>query len=199
MIEFERKVKLDDNLNELLRGRGELFSQKEFTDVYFDNASHQLTVNSIWLRKRGEEWECKVREGIRADQTDVYREIFEEEEICRVLCDLFDEDVSTLDSAIEAFGLFPFIAITTKRSKYKLDDIIVDVDMATCEGELYGIAEMEVMGSGEDEEAACDRIDAICREYALTPPLENDSKLTFFLKSLDPEHYQALKSCKAIR
>lgn len=198
-IEFERKVRVDENLNEFLKGHGELFSQKEFTDVYFDNASHQLTVNSIWLRKRGEEWECKVREGIRNDLTDVYREISEEDEICRLLSDLFDEDFCFLESAIEACGLFPFIAITTNRSKYKAENVIVDVDLATCEGEIYAVAELELIGAELDEEKACETIDGICREFGLEPPLENDSKLTFFLKHLDPDHYNVLKRHGSIR
>lgn len=199
MIEFERKVRVDESLKEFLKTKAELFSQKEFTDVYFDNASHQLTVNSIWLRKRGNEWECKVRESVRGDLTDVYREISEETEICRLLSDFFDEDFYSLESAIEACGLFPFIAITTNRSKYKFGNLIIDVDLATCEGELYTIAEIESMGSSVDEDEACGAIDAICCEFGLAPSLENETKLTFFLKCLDFDHYTALKTHGSIR
>ena len=90
MFEIEKKFKLSEGFEERLREHGGKYLKKVcFTDTYFDNSKHLLTLNDYWLRcrERGgdKQWELKVpfcgkreKDVVRIDK---FKEIANEQEI----------------------------------------------------------------------------------------------------------------------
>lgn len=59
-IEIERKFIFDqDSEYKLLQNGAKLVEQLSFSDVYYDNQSHDLIVNNYWLRCRDGQWQLK--------------------------------------------------------------------------------------------------------------------------------------------
>ena len=124
---------------------GEVLRTVEFYDEYFDTEELTLTTRDTWLRRRDGAWELKVpaeaRRQATGGETTAFREIEDVPSIAAELASLgvegFPDDTT----------LKPFAAFGTRRDKYSLNEVSVDVDAAS-----YGhsIMELEVMTDGSE-------------------------------------------------
>eukprot|EP01119_Soliformovum_irregulare_P007412 TRINITY_DN19826_c0_g1_i1.p1 TRINITY_DN19826_c0_g1~~TRINITY_DN19826_c0_g1_i1.p1 ORF type:complete len:246 (+),score=47.63 TRINITY_DN19826_c0_g1_i1:83-820(+) len=167
-IELEKKFKVEQPPGFLKNAQ--LISQKTFTDTYFDNNQHQLTCNDIWLRLRGEAFECKVpmkfteerngRSTGRYQGVARYKEFSSNDQIMTFLSQMESQGVLStfsnettsfeLPSWLQSRGILPLWPITTTRTKYHYQGFTVDLD-TTDVG--YSIGEVELMTTSNHEGA----------------------------------------------
>src|SRR3989344_2570297 len=149
MIEVEKKFSLSDGDKATLLSGAKPISTKTFTDVYYDNASFDLTCHDIWLRQRGEKWELKIainagemrKDGIPTS----YRELETEAEIAIYL--KLPQD-KPLPEALKESVYTPFATLTTTRAKYTKEDFTIDVDSIDFG---YNLIEIEKLVETESE------------------------------------------------
>uniref|UniRef100_A0A7S2MDB5 CYTH domain-containing protein n=1 Tax=Octactis speculum TaxID=3111310 RepID=A0A7S2MDB5_9STRA len=214
-IEIERKFTtscVDTLQNHLVSLGGELMGSYDIHDTYFDTASVSLTKRDTWLRLRSGVWELKVplhsseNTGARSGgETTTFREIVGEEEVkaelTRSLLSIEDPFASSL---IGALALESFAAFHTHRMKYKLGEVIIDID----EGLLSGgdsdkswnpiVIEIECMRETADEaRAAYDAIDRIAAPlitdgFIAPMSTETGGKLESYIRHFCPSHLAVL-------
>ena len=168
---------------------GEVLRTVEFYDEYFDTADLTLTTRDTWLRRRDGAWELKVpaeaRRQATGGETTAFREIEDVPSIAAELASLgvegFPDDTT----------LKPFAAFGTRRDKYSLNEVSVDVDAAS-----YGhsIMELEVMtdGSEGDIERARALIAAAAVDLGCEKLGDTGGKLETYLRRFCPKHAEAL-------
>ena len=168
---------------------GEVLRTVEFYDEYFDTDDLKLTTRDTWLRRRDGAWELKIpaeaRRQATGGETTAFREIEDVPAIAAELASLgvagFPDDTT----------LKPFAAFGTRRDKYALNEVSVDVDAAS-----YGhsIMELEVMtdGSEGDIERARGLIAAAAVDLGCEKLGETGGKLETYLRRFCPRHAEAL-------
>ena len=168
---------------------GEVLRTVEFYDEYFDTEELTLTTRDTWLRRRDGAWELKVpaeaRRQATGGETTAFREIEDVPSIAAELASLgvegFPDDTT----------LKPFAAFGTRRDKYALNEVSVDVDAAS-----YGhsIMELEVMtdGSESDIERARGLIAAAAVDLGCEKLGDTGGKLETYLRRFCPRHAEAL-------
>lgn len=99
---------------------------------------------------------------------------------------------------LEASGrVRSFAEFETKRTKYEIDNIIIDLDEADFG---YSIGELEVLVDSPNEAAAAEnRIKALADLLQLNAVGVVRGKLIEFIKRNDPAHYDALRVCGVLR
>ncbi len=128
MIEIEKNFDLKPGDKERLIKDAEFLGSKSFTDVYYDNATYDLTAKDFWLRTRDGRFELKVplnTKGISRETTDQYRELETDEEIASELRLIIKDNLA---KALAEAGYKPFATITTKREEYRKGDFKLDFD-----------------------------------------------------------------------
>ena len=168
---------------------GEVLRTVEFYDEYFDTEELALTTRDTWLRRRDGAWELKVpaeaRRQATGGETTAFREIEDVPSIAAELASLgvagFPDDTT----------LKPFAAFGTRRDKYVLNEVSVDVDAAS-----YGhsIMELEVMTDGTegDIERARGLIAAAAVDLGCEKLGDTGGKLETYLRRFCPRHAEAL-------
>lgn len=195
MIEVEKKFILDKEAEAKLVDGAELLEVRTFTDIYFDTADYSLTTKDIWLRSRDGKFQLKLplhQDGIDTS-IDQYNELEHEDDIREALN--LPQSQSLIETLTEN-GYRSFAAITTTRSKYKKDDLIIDMDSADYG---YKIVEIETLVDAKDkiEEAARRILDFASRNGLTISPIRG--KLIEYLRRNDPRHYQALVQADVVR
>ena len=168
---------------------GEVLRTVEFYDEYFDTEELTLTTRDTWLRRRDGAWELKVpaesRRKATGGETTAFREI---EDVSSIAAELASLGVAGFP---DATSLKPFAAFGTRRDKYTLNEVSVDVDAAS-----YGhsIMELEVMtdGSESDIERARGLIAAAAVDLGCEKLGDTGGKLETYLRRFCPRHAAAL-------
>lgn len=195
MFEVEKKVILTKSQLEKIQAKADLLEKQEIKDVYFDDHVYTLTRSNKWLRKRQNQFELKV--GLRRNYViNHYQEIMDEKEIKKVL-EIYSP--LQLGDLLPDLKIFPFCSFVTYRQKYRLGEIIVDLDLADF-GELtYQIAEFELVVSSKNKmEQAEKTIEEKLKELGMGSNEPVLAKLSYFLMKKRYSHYEALKKEKVI-
>ncbi len=197
MIEIEKNFDLQPGDKERLIRDAELLGKKSFTDVYYDNASYDLTGGDFWLRERDGRFELKVplnEKGESRAATDRYKELESDEEIGRELgLDLSGKD---LRRALAELGYSPFATITTEREQYRKEDFHLDFDEVPALN--YTTTEIELMmNTPEETPAAEERILQFAKQHGLVNP--GHGKVIEYLRRHNPPHLQLLKEKGVVR
>lgn len=150
-FEVERKFAVPKNYSGLLADYG--FNRDEnvesIRDEYFDTRDYDLLRRDHWLRKRQEKWQLKKRV-----EDGVYEEIEDEDRIDAVL--------KNLKQDFEWERCVKFAEIETKRSKFRMNDVIIDVDETNWG---FVVGEIEICVENKDQIAETLRkIDDIAKD-----------------------------------
>lgn len=154
-IEIEKKFLLTPNFKDTLLQEGAiLVSEKEFSDFYYDLPDHKLSLQNFWLRRRNGFWELKyLGKGMsNSSLIDSFCETDNENDILSALADCVPaqdfKGCESLSEFVERFDLQVFVSFKTKRTKYQLGDVTVDLDIASFG---YELGEIEIVVDDEEE------------------------------------------------
>ena len=196
-LEVERKFRCNFESVHLLRSnRGEPPFQKlvylgreTFGDDYFD-IDQKLSSIGIWVRKRNNHWQAKIRQ--RGDyQNSTFKELAGEEEIGALVA----KYNGIVPSNSVDFGLLKIAQFTTLRDKWRANNRFEIVLDFTSFGHMVG--EVELQNVGEIETALGSRaadsmdaeIEAFMKKYSWAFPTGKvDGKLSaYFAQKSSPE------------
>lgn len=189
MIEVEKKFVLErDELERLIKD-ARFITQKEFTDVYYDDNNYSLTTKNMWLRSRAGKFEfkCPVLLENNFSQVDHYEEIEDDDLIKRKLSINSNDP---LIYSLEMKGYKDFASITTIRKKYKKQNFTIDIDNTDFG---YRVAEIELLVNNNNEieyasKAIIDFADACGIKIGLVR-----GKLIEYIRQNRPDHFKALE------
>jgi hypothetical protein len=182
-------------------------------DTYFDRESDCcLLENSIWLRKRGQQFELKIPtfgSGKRQSGATVYEEIEGLDLISSRLVELFPDKLTQLSPERFDEEFKPFASFSSDRWSYRLDapdgfPLSLDFDEASFSGDIvrmkdrelsqYFILEIEGICAASDDiphvESAIGKLAAYFGISAR--PERARGKLEEFLKRFRPDLYKRL-------
>lgn len=215
MIEVEKKVEITDKFLSHLFDRGELSGEISIHDTYYDTSDYVYTSKNIWLRKRNSAFELKkVVNG--PGRMDRYEEITDLERIIQVLNIYTNKFLAAPDiqdsssylciqnhmdftAALSDAGIHPFASFKTKRRKYTLQGLSVDVDLVDFGEFTYQVAEIECLVEDEGQiERAEEEICCLLSSFDIDPGLTPPGKLSSFLERYCPDHYNVLKTARII-
>jgi len=190
MIEIEKKFKLTSKELEQLIAEGTRLGEKQITDTYYDNATYDLTRGDMWLRERNGRFELKLPLGGKNGNVQTYHELEDDDSIRKALNLSFDQPFA---ETLEAAGYSPFCTCKTTRTKYKIGEFGLDVDIADFGDFTYELAEIELMAeSKEDVPEAEAKILEFAKSHGLSTG-EIRGKILEYLARKNPEHFDALK------
>ena len=195
MIEIEKKFILTSDQEKKLIEGAEFLGEKQFTDIYYDDADFSLTTKDIWLRERSGKYELKLpmNESLENRVSDQYRELDVEDDI---LAYFGVKGILVKDFLIQK-GYRPFCEITTTRRKYKKQAFGIDLDVMDFG---YTVGEIEFM---TDDESKIKEATQSIIEFAKKHSIDTDAivrgKVAEFLRLKNPTHFQALIDAKVIR
>lgn len=197
MIEIEKKFHLTQKQEIRLTQDAVFVGEKIQTDTYYDTSDVALTCKDIWLRNRNGRFEIKIPLHALGNKLALtqYEELETDEEICAFL--KLPSCLLTNGILAEA-GYTPFCTVVTTRRRYQDGDYTIDLD--SCDfgnGELYLLAEIEIMVEEHDREEAAKKL----TDYAVSKGLSLEyirGKLLEYLYRHAPEHYKTLVDCGVI-
>ena len=195
MIEVEKKFILTPEQEKTLVEGAEFSGEKQFTDIYYDDADFSLTTKDIWLRERGGKFELKLpmNESLENRVSDQYRELDVEDDI---LAHFGARGISVKDFLIEK-SYKPFCEITTTRRKYKKEGFGIDLDVMDFS---YIVSEIEYMTDDESKiKEATQSIITFAKQFGIDINAVVRGKVAEFLRIKNPAHFQALIDAKVIR
>lgn len=197
MIEVEKKFILTPEQEKSIIKDAEFLGEKQFTDIYYDDADFSLTTKDIWLRERDGRHELKLpmNESLENRVSDQYRELDAEDDI---LAHFGARGISIKDFLTKK-GYLPFCTITTTRRKYKKEGFVVDLDITDFG---YTLAEIEYMVSDESEiKEATNTIIKFAEKHGVASgsAILVRGKVVEYLKLKNPTHFQALIDAKVIK
>lgn len=162
-IEVEKRFLFDNNKLDIFKSNKGIIPFKSIKfikevineDSYYDNKKQKypLTTKNIWLRKRNNDWECKL--AINTDIKNSIKSHYEIENIKDII-KIIDKNVLHSKNLLEyknfenfikeKYGLTTFCSYKTTRHKYIIDDIfIVDLDFTEFKNFKYNIGEIELI------------------------------------------------------
>lgn len=197
MIEVEKKVFLEKKQLDYIENNATFINKKVFRDTYYDDEKYSLTLQNYWLRKRENRFELKRGITKRNEKIDRFEEIVDDEEIKRILNLTQDQ---SLENGLRLSKLLPFCSFETVRTKYKINNIFIDIDHAQFENLQYMLAEFEIMvSSKEDIKKAEKRVE----DFMISLNMDYNKiilgKLIFFLKEKRKDHFEALVKNNVIK
>ncbi|KAM8962136.1 thiamine-triphosphatase [Pelodytes ibericus] len=198
-IEVEQKFVPGPDVEDQLHSLGaELQDETVFEDSYFDSTDLSLTLNDVWLRKRGDNWELKhpPKRGARGlnGASTLYQELTCEAEImCRVSEELGVPCVLSL----EALDLKEFARFVTTRRRFLLPSldgiahkVYIDLDLTDFG---FAVGEVEVLVQTKEEvQSAMQKVEDVCRKLGVLSDSPVAGKMSTFLQRNRPDHYQQL-------
>lgn len=199
MIEVERKfLPPADGLDNLLKG---FVASPTITndDKYFDTADYLLTARNWWLRMRNGKFELKIAQKQEQNgfPTDVFDELETDDQIYAAL--KITKTNAGIAEDLTVAGYVPFAHLTTDRTKYSNDTMILDIDhVASLLDDAtpfsYDLLEIEVMVETEEEvTAAQEIIYAFAAARGLVTGY-TPGKVLAYLKQCRPEQYEVLRT-----
>lgn len=189
MIEVEKKFPLHTGDRERLTKGLTPFATVTMVDEYYDDSSFSISTKDVWLRKRNGRFELKVplhTKNATERDADQFREI-EDDDGIREFLHIPNE--GTMDEDVAKAGYMPFGTITTTREKFRVSDMVIDIDRVDYG---YELAEIEVMVARQSEmHAALDKILAFAKRIGLEPgPVRG--KVFEYIRRTNLRHYRAL-------
>lgn len=195
MIEVEKKFSLSEEDKQRLIKDAEFLGEKIYTDTYYDTPDFSLTKKDIWLRSRNNDWELKIALQIGERKVDQYQELTTQEEIREALK---LSKKGTLLEDLQEQGYVPFCVCKTTRQKYKKGSFGIDLDTVDYGDFKYSLGEIEVMVEEGKTQEAIDSIITFAKEHNLSFARVR-GKVTHYLKTAKPDHFQALVDAGIIR
>ena len=195
MIEVEKKFILTLEQEKNLTNGAEFLGEKQFTDIYYDDAKFSLTTKDIWLRERGGRFELKLpmNESLEKRVSDQYRELDVEDDI---LAHFGARGISVKDFLVSR-GYRLFCEITTTRKKYRKEGFGIDLDIMDFG---YSIGEIEYMTEDESKiKEATQSIIQFAQKHNIDTNAVVRGKVAEFLRIKNPVHFQALIDAKIIK
>lgn len=204
-IEVERKFVPGPGVEKTLGKLGaELLGETTFRDSYYDSPNLCLTMNDMWLRRRGDSWELKHppqrgTRGLNGASTQ-YMELTSEDDI---ICRVSEELGVPCPPNIESFGLNIFASFVTRRRRFLLPvvdnsntKVVVDLDEADFG---FAVGEVEVLVKTQEEvENALKKVDEICRQLGVFRETPVQGKVSTFLQMNRADHYRKLLEAHVI-
>lgn len=204
-IEVERKFVPGLDVEKTLGILGaELLEETTFRDSYYDSPNLCLTLNDLWLRRRGDSWELKHppqrgTRGLKGASTQ-YMELTSEDDI---ICRLSEELGVPSPPNIESFGLNMFASFVTRRRRFHLPivensntKVVVDLDEADFG---FAVGEVEVLVQTQEEvENALKKVEEICRKLGVYRETPVQGKVSTFLEMNCADHYRKLMEAHVI-
>ncbi|XP_077170006.1 thiamine-triphosphatase isoform X2 [Paroedura picta] len=138
----------------------------------------------------------------RPDPATQYQEVTCPRDIVARVCGLLgvDSAVSWGDNvaqAVEALGLEKFASFVTRRRKYRLRGLSVDLDEADFG---YAVGEVEaVVGRQEDVPRALEKIQELGRQLGFNEKTQIPGKISVYLHKFRPAHYERLMQAGRVR
>jgi adenylate cyclase class IV len=196
MIEVEKKVILsNEKLNSFLK-KAIFLKEIKILDSYFDNENYKYTLDNTWIRKRDDNFEIKVGIKKNNESFNEYQELTKKNEIYEFL--EMENDIS-IEDFLKKNKIFNFLTFETVRKKYKLDEFIIDVDIARYKDKEYKVLEVELLVQNNNEiENARNKIAKLLDSFNINQNEIILGKLIFFLKNYSFEHFKLLKDKKVI-
>jgi len=196
MIEIEKNFDLNPGDKEALLVGATLIRRKSFTDIYYDNASYNLTSRDFWLRTRDGRFELKVplnETGADRQTTDQYREL----EIDQEIADELDLEIKTdLAAAVVEANYKPFATITTKRESWQKGIFHLDFDEVSDMN--YTTMEVEIMVADEKQISEAEKLILdFAKQHNIFNP--GHGKVIEYLLKNNPDHHRVLKVSGVIR
>ncbi|RAK97306.1 thiamine-triphosphatase [Aspergillus ibericus CBS 121593] len=115
---------------------------KTLHDIYFDSPTHQLSKQGIWIRKRNNTWQAKIRRGGNYTNSQ-FQELATPGEISSFLASI----TGVKKSEKVDFGLVPMADFVTIRESWVADRDFTIVQDETDFGHTVGEVEMEWRGN----------------------------------------------------
>ena len=188
-LEVERKFRCSvESVNLLRANRGRppfqellYLGHETFSDTYFDE-NKKLSSNGIWVRKRNDQWQAKVRQS--GDyQNSTFEELADKDEIS----DLVVKYITRAPSYSVDFGLSKIAQFTTVRDKWRANkrfEIAVDstsFGYIVGEVELQSLEKMNTISSSQASDRMHTEIEAFMQTYSWAfPPGKVDGKLSAY-------------------
>lgn len=146
MIEVEKKFQITLEQLKRIEESAEFVKEVTNTDVYYDTPDYQLLRKDRWLRSRDGKFEAKIRPDVFDKNINTYEEITNSEEILKRLnIPKLTED---FEVNLKQNGLEVLVKLVTKRRKFKIKDLIIDIDEVDYG---YTVCEIEKMVERESE------------------------------------------------
>ncbi|XP_056382565.1 thiamine-triphosphatase isoform X2 [Hyla sarda] len=204
-IEVERKFVPGPDVEKNLCALGaKLLEEITFRDSYYDSPDLGLTLNDMWLRRRGDSWELKhpPQRGARGHKgaSTQYMELTSEDDI---LCRVSEELGVPCPLNIESFGLNEFATFVTRRRRFQLPltensntKVVVDLDEADFG---FAIGEVEVLVKTQEEVGnALKKVEEICKQLGVFRETPVQGKVSTFLQINRADHYRKLLEAHVI-
>ncbi|XP_044143895.1 thiamine-triphosphatase isoform X1 [Bufo gargarizans] len=199
LIEVERKFVPGPDVEIKLCALGaKLLEEITFRDSYYDGPDLRLTLNDMWLRRRGDSWELKHppqrgAKGLKGASTQ-YMELTSEDDIIRRVS---EELGVPCPPNIESFGLNEFASFVTRRRRFLLplaensdSKVVVDLDEADFG---FTVGEVEVLVKTQEEvENAFKKVEEICRLLGVFRETPVQGKVSTFLQMNRADLYRQL-------
>jgi predicted adenylyl cyclase CyaB len=197
MIEVEIKVKVTEQQKQNLIQVANFISQEIIVDTYYDSKKYSLTIKGMWLRARNGLFELKTPAtqtgGFNIDKNIPMHEFTNQDEIAKILNLHECYKISFLD-ALTKVGYKEIYKIITTRESYKKNKFIIDFDCARCDNLTYTACELETIVDNKDQcQNALNDLLAFIKPFGISSE-KAEGKLWYFIKNINPTHYQALKN-----
>ncbi|MBN2478669.1 MAG: CYTH domain-containing protein [Parachlamydiales bacterium] len=197
MIEIEKKVSLSDSQIERIKKEAIFLKETKIVDTYYDTKDFLYTLKNIWIRKRDSQFELKV--GLKNEKyiIDRYREIVDKKKINEFLNFPIEIDI---EENFKNNQISPFFSFVTYRTKYKLEDIFIDLDIAIKDDLKCIVGEFEIIVQDEKEiPIAENKLNDLTKKFDIDPNKRALSKLSYFLKMNNKNHFNNLVKANVIK
>ena len=197
LIEVEKKVLLEPHQIKKIAQTATFIKETRIQDTYFDTHDYRYTTENKWLRQRDGAFELKVGIKKQNGSMDRYEEITDPKQISEHLTSTAGRD---LPVTLAQEGIFPFCSFSTWRRSFQIDELRIDIDEADFGDLHYRVAEIEIMVADTNKiEAAEEKIARFAKEMKIDITIPVCAKLTYYIYSKRPAHYQALVQNKVIK
>ncbi|XP_031561495.1 thiamine-triphosphatase-like [Actinia tenebrosa] len=203
MIEVEKKFTVPPSFEDVLARVGAvLVMEKEFLDSYYDFTDFKLSLQDCWLRERNNSWELKHRDKhskSRSTTTDSYYEVDNEKEILRSVATYvsMDTSVKSVQEFVTGSRLRVFASFKTRRMRYEIDGLFIDLDSASFG---YNVGEIEMMVGSKDDIAGAEiKIESLAKRLGINWKTKQHGKLGEYLYLNNPTLFKQLVESKVLR
>ena len=190
MNEVEIKFPLIKNNEQLITADAKFISEKNVTDVYYDNATNQLTLSDQWLRCRNGQFELKTPVDASTKNSAFvarrYIELTTDNEIMAAL----NLTGLGLAPALQQNHIAPFATVNTTRRSYQHSELHIDIDRTDFG---YAIGEIEKLISDPSQVKEKEKeLQDYLSERHIAYSQGHLGKVAHYLQKHQPDHFHQL-------